>query len=818
MKKIVLRPTPQEVPEHHGIGRVVHAQYRYLPDLGYSFVENEDQADLVVTHTQNYNYHRLDVVHLHGAYWTGDVKSGEYNKWHATANKAILHAIRQARHVTVPSAWVGEFIRRDFLREPEVIGHGIDLAEWGPGETEKFIFWAKNRKADVCDPTPAYGLAEKGLPVISTFGPSNVPGLSNFYITRELPPDQLKEFMQRAGVYLATTLETFGITTLEALACGVPVLGYRWGGTADIIQHKVHGYLVEPGDTEGLVEGYHELIEHRAEYSERCLERAKDFTWDKVLQNYAALYETAHTDRATATSNVSVVIANYNYGDYVGRAVGSALAQSVPVEVVVVDDGSTDGSRAVLAKLDKRVRVIHQANRGVAAARNRGIQAATGDLIVSLDADDALHPEYVRTLQKAMTEDASLGVAYTGLNLVRDGEERPNAWPPAFDWEVMTNPTIPPASCIPSAAMFRKEMWRRAGGYRQAYAPAEDTEFWVRGLSTGFEAKKVTDEGLFLYTVHGQAKKYDQRIDYWYPWMRDKLYPSSAPSKDPAPIRSYVQPLIALRINLKSAREERFLPAMLESLRGQTFRNWEVVAPVLFTPAAILKRFPFLHREHTAPIVIDLPPGRILLPEALQEFINAWAAQPKAQFEEVVKTVLGPYSKVSKGAKPMGCCGGSASQTAIDAVQRAQRMGEPVAMTITTPSDNSQVRMSFVGDERGSMTFGGPSASPSGRSYRGGNNAFDKYINADPKDVEWLKSTGKFVVVPPPQVAPPAPQPAATVAEAIRDLADLTEAEDEPVDSADPNSVSDVPAGDPAHAGGGSLPHRRKNKKPVPQE
>ncbi|HEV8550229.1 MAG TPA: glycosyltransferase family A protein [Polyangiaceae bacterium] len=91
---------------------------------------------------------------------------------------------------------------------------------------------------------------------------------------------------------------------------------------------------------------------------------------------------------------ISVVITCFNYAQYVGEAIESALAQTYSnLEVVVVDDGSTDASRDVIARYATRVRGIEQPNQGVAAACARGAAASRGDIVIFLDADDRLEPE-----------------------------------------------------------------------------------------------------------------------------------------------------------------------------------------------------------------------------------------------------------------------------------------------------------------------------------------------------------------------------------------------------------------------------------------
>lgn len=92
------------------------------------------------------------------------------------------------------------------------------------------------------------------------------------------------------------------------------------------------------------------------------------------------------------TPTISILITNYNYADYVGEAIRSALDQTLPAfEVIVVDDGSRDGSRAVI-EAHSGIRTIFQENRGHCGAARRALEEATGDVVIFLDADDLLLP------------------------------------------------------------------------------------------------------------------------------------------------------------------------------------------------------------------------------------------------------------------------------------------------------------------------------------------------------------------------------------------------------------------------------------------
>lgn len=586
MVKVLINPTPQQIPDDNGIGRVVQAQFRYLPALGIELVSDPNAADVIACHIQQGDLPRVDVLMVHGLYWTGEAGSGVYEKWHKEANTRILSAARRARRITVPSLWVAECFKRDMRITPTVLGHGIDIDQWEPlKKTQNYVLWNKNRAADVCDPAPAYGMAIRGAEVVSTFAPPDMREKPpTFAVTGSVPHETMRNLIHHAFAYLATTKETFGIGTVEALAAGVPVLGYDWGGTADLIKHKVNGYLVKPGNIDALMEGLEYIKEHRDDMAIEARLTAEQYSWNAIMRQYATLYQEVAEEQRTEKRGVSIVITNYNYGGYVNEAIESCLNQTLPPEeIIVVDDGSTDESAQALAVWEKHptVRVLQQENQGVAAARNRGITEAKQPHLICLDADDRLAPQYIETCLSAMHDDRGLGIVYTGLALLSaDGTRMsPNQWPPEFDWALQSKPANPPSNVIPSAAMFRKDMWTRAGGIHQVYAPGEDAEFWVRGLSVGFDAKKVSDECLFHYRLHeGSASrtKVYKPIDAWHPWMRDKLYPMAVPAPVAPLVRSYSDPLISVIIPVGPGHAQ-YLTMAIQSLLGQSYRDWEVL-------------------------------------------------------------------------------------------------------------------------------------------------------------------------------------------------------------------------------------------------
>ena len=105
----------------------------------------------------------------------------------------------------------------------------------------------------------------------------------------------------------------------------------------------------------------------------------------------------------------SVIIPAYNSAETLTRAVESVFAQSWPAdEIIVIDDGSTDATLQVARGFGEQVRVIHQSNAGVSVARNRGAEAATGDWLAFLDADDWYYPDRLRWHAEWIAHDGSL--------------------------------------------------------------------------------------------------------------------------------------------------------------------------------------------------------------------------------------------------------------------------------------------------------------------------------------------------------------------------------------------------------------------------
>jgi glycosyltransferase involved in cell wall biosynthesis len=115
---------------------------------------------------------------------------------------------------------------------------------------------------------------------------------------------------------------------------------------------------------------------------------------------------------------VSVIIPNFNYGRYLEDCISSVINQSYKnIEIIIVDDGSTDDSVSIIEKYDTKIVLVKKDNSGVSDSRNIGLKIATGDYLTFLDADDTLEPTKIHD-QMQLMKDSSSELIYCGVNVV----------------------------------------------------------------------------------------------------------------------------------------------------------------------------------------------------------------------------------------------------------------------------------------------------------------------------------------------------------------------------------------------------------------
>jgi glycosyltransferase involved in cell wall biosynthesis len=220
---------------------------------------------------------------------------------------------------------------------------------------------------------------------------------------------------------------------------------------------------------------------------------------------------------------VSVVIPTHNRAQIVGRAIESALAQThADIQVVVVDDGSTDDTRTVAESYGPRVTYVRQANAGVSAARNFGMRHARGEFIAFLDSDDSWEPWKIEAQFAALTRHPEAGLVWTDMSAVDDCDRLIDArhlrvMYSAYE-EVDIENTLRQVDTLgtlsahvprelssaavregdlfggillgnlihTSTVLFRRSWCEQAGGFDESFERAgEDYEFYIRLCSSG---------------------------------------------------------------------------------------------------------------------------------------------------------------------------------------------------------------------------------------------------------------------------------------------------------------------------------------------
>lgn len=205
---------------------------------------------------------------------------------------------------------------------------------------------------------------------------------------------------------------------------------------------------------------------------------------------------------------ISVIIPCYNYGHFLSEAVDSVLCQQkdgLTVEVIVVDDGSTDDTPAVAQSLGSSICYIRQENQGLSAARNTGMHAARGDFLVFLDADDLLTANtlssHLNNFAAYPETDASVCLSLQVFPK-EDGRTANYLWPlkcAHLDMH-LCHSNISPVHTV----MLRSRAAREVGFFDSGLRACEDQDYWLRCAALGKRFRSNTD-GMVIYRQHGQS-------------------------------------------------------------------------------------------------------------------------------------------------------------------------------------------------------------------------------------------------------------------------------------------------------------------------
>jgi glycosyltransferase involved in cell wall biosynthesis len=198
---------------------------------------------------------------------------------------------------------------------------------------------------------------------------------------------------------------------------------------------------------------------------------------------------------------VSIVIPCFNHGLYIQEALDSIDNEKINynTEIIIVDDGSTDSH--TLQKLEQlkalNYTVIHQSNGGPGKARNKGIETATGQYILPLDADNKIHPNYINKaipfLEKNSADIVYAAPVFFGNTTLKKRQFKVR---PFDDLGLVTG------NCADACAIFKKEVWEKNGGYDECMPSYgfEDWDFWISASKNNFVFHFI-NEKLYYYRI-----------------------------------------------------------------------------------------------------------------------------------------------------------------------------------------------------------------------------------------------------------------------------------------------------------------------------
>lgn len=204
-----------------------------------------------------------------------------------------------------------------------------------------------------------------------------------------------------------------------------------------------------------------------------------------------------------ARALVTVVIPCFSRAQYLSGAIGSTAAGDFPTEVIVVDDGPTDAAAGWIASDFPGARYIHQPNRGLAAAKNRGLASASGEFVIFLDPDDRLLTGAIDAGARALSARRDCGMAYGRAVMMG---------PDGAIWRAPEQPAVRSGHhaallrtnliWMAAMAIIRRDALDRAGGFRPGFDSATDYDLYLR-LTSRYAA---CDHGQLVAAHRGQSE------------------------------------------------------------------------------------------------------------------------------------------------------------------------------------------------------------------------------------------------------------------------------------------------------------------------
>jgi glycosyltransferase involved in cell wall biosynthesis len=297
---------------------------------------------------------------------------------------------------------------------------------------------------------------------------------------------------------------------------------------------------------------------------------------------------------ASECPRVSIVIPAYNQGEYLAQAIDSVLAQDYPqVELIVLDDGSSDNTRALIASYGEKIVAGSHANCGQAATLNKGWAKAQGDILGYLSADDFLLPGAVTRSVTMLGANSAAVVCYCDFRLVDSAAKLVrHVRAPDYSYPQMVLRMV----CAPGpGAFFLRHAFERAGPWDETLRQVPDFEFWLRLGAVG-PFVRIAEE-LAAYRVHDGSQSFapcsEARAEEPYNVMVKYFCDSQASSGNRESRAEALANahLLTARLHLRSGRVARAYCHLRDALGtwpliAVQLRTWRLLANAIFNRIA----------------------------------------------------------------------------------------------------------------------------------------------------------------------------------------------------------------------------------------
>lgn len=377
------------------------------------------------------------------------------------------------------------------------------------------------------------------------FGESMVQYLKKRYIPPELshrihfmgnvPYEKVPDVILSADVCVfPSRWENWPNVCLEAMMLGVPVVVSKYGGMSEMVEDGVSGFVVDPMDSQAMASRIEAVLFDKdlsQSLSEQAILRAHylcdyDRVLPLILQGYQReSAQNRKVERFEQEPIVSVIIPVYNQTTWLHETVDSVLSSSYRnLEIIIVDDGSTD--RSAIQVIDgiehPRIRKVRQNNKGLAGARNRGIQEAKGDFILPLDADDRVDPNYIQDAVQALLRNPELSYVTCYVQYIGDYAHQ---WIPIG---LVNSMILLENAASVCSAVFRSDVIKQMGCYDEFMLAFEDWDLLCRFAERGYEGD-VLPRVYFYYRRHDgsmmsrDVSRMRSRLNQYMIWKNSNL-------------------------------------------------------------------------------------------------------------------------------------------------------------------------------------------------------------------------------------------------------------------------------------------------------